>query len=71
MGLVVHGMQGFDFNKAYAALKVPDDYAIAAMFAAGHPAEADTLPETLRNREKPSDRKPVSQIICEGPFAFG
>lgn len=52
-------------------LNVPDDYAIAAMFAAGRPAEADTLPEGLRDREKPSDRKPVSQIICEGPFAFG
>jgi len=31
---------------------------------------ADTLPEKLREREQPSDRKPVSQIICEGSFAF-
>lgn len=71
MGLVVHGMQGFDFAKAHSDLKVPDDYAVAAMFAAGHPAPADTLPEPLRAREKPSDRKPIADIICEGPFAFG
>jgi nitroreductase len=70
MGLVVHGMQGFDFDKARTALAVPDDYAVAAMFAAGRPGDPDTLPEKLREREKPSDRKPVQQIICEGKFAF-
>jgi len=70
MGLVVHGMQGFDFDKARTALKVRDDYAVAAMFAAGRPGALDKLPEKLREREKPSDRKPVSQIICEGAFAF-
>jgi nitroreductase len=71
MGLVIHGMQGFDFNKARTALKVPDDYDVAAMFAAGNPADPDTLPEMLREREKPSGRKPISEITCEGPFAFG
>lgn len=71
MGLVVHGMQGFDFAKAGSLLNVPEDFAIAAMFAVGRPAEPGTLPEGLREREKPSDRKPISQIICEGQFAFG
>jgi nitroreductase len=70
MNLVVHGMQGFDFAKARTALKVPDDYDVAAMFAAGRPAPAETLPEPLREREKPSDRKPITQLICEGAFAF-
>ena len=71
MGLVVHGMQGFDFDKARAVLKVPDDYAVAAMFAAGRPGDPTDLPQHLREREKPSDRKPVEEIICEGAFAFG
>jgi nitroreductase len=70
MGLVVHGMMGFDFNKARKALNVPDDYDVAAMFAAGQPAEPETLPEMLREREKPSGRKPISEITCEGPFTF-
>jgi nitroreductase len=70
MKLVIHGMQGFDFNKSCTALKVPDDFAVAAMFAAGRPAEPDTLPQMLRDREKPSDRKAIAEIICEGPFAF-
>jgi nitroreductase len=70
MGLVVHGMQGFDFAKARTSLNVPGDYDVAAMFAAGRPAAAETLPEPLREREKPSDRKPVTELICEGAFAF-
>ena len=70
MDLVVHGMQGFDFDKARTDLKVPDDFAVAAMFAAGKPAPVDVLPEKLREREKPTGRKPVSEIICEGAFAF-
>src|SRR5678815_5098269 len=35
MGLVAHGMAGFDFEKARAALQVPEKYAVAAMFALG------------------------------------
>ena len=70
MGLVVHGMAGFDFDKARTSLKVPDDYAIAAMFAAGKPAPTDVLPEGVREKEMPSDRKPVAELICEGKFAF-
>ncbi len=68
MDLVVHGMQGFDFDKARTVLNVPDDYAVAAMFAAGRPADVSVLPEKLREREKPSDRMPIDQIICEGAF---
>lgn len=66
MGLVVHGMQGFDFEKARTTLAVPDDYAVAAMFAVGRPGDPDELPESLRQREMPSDRKPLSELIREG-----
>ena len=71
MGLVVHGMQGFDFDRARTELAVPDDYRINAMFAVGRPGDPSTLPEPLRARETPSGRKPVTDIICEGPFTFG
>lgn len=71
MGLVVHGMAGFDNEKARTSLKVPDDYAVVAMFAAGKPAPIDVLREGVREKEMPSDRKPVTEIIREGAFAFG
>jgi hypothetical protein len=40
------------------------------MFAAGRPGDLSVLPEATRDREKPSDRKPVDEIICEGAFSF-
>jgi nitroreductase len=71
MGLVVHGMQGFDYDKARTALAVPDDYAVVAMFAAGRPGEISVLPEKVREGENPSGRKPIDEFMCEGKFAFG
>jgi len=68
MGLVVHGMAGFDFEKARSTLGVPDDYAVCAMFAAGRPGDPEELDPQLREREKPSPRKPVREIIREGKF---
>lgn len=70
MNLVVHGMQGFDFNRARTVLAVPEDYAVVAMFAVGRPGDPAELPEKFRAMEIPSGRKPVAKIICEGPFAF-
>lgn len=69
MDLVVHGMAGFDFDRAKTNLKVPDDYAVAAMFAVGKPGDPDKLPEKLRAQEIPSARRPTVQSIREGPFA--
>ena len=70
MGLVVHGMQGFDYAKAAQSLGVPEDYKVEAMFAVGRPGDPDKLPEQLRKVEVPSGRKPVAEIICEGRFKF-
>lgn len=70
MGLVVHGMMGFDRDRARTTLGVPDDYDVEAMVAVGHPGDPDELPEPLRAREVPSGRKPVAEIAREGPFAF-
>lgn len=70
MGLVVHGMMGFDYDLARRQLAVPDDYSVEAMFAVGRPGDPAALPQSLRERENPSGRKPVSEIVREGPFAF-
>lgn len=70
MGLVVHGMAGFDREKARAELNVPDDYDVEAMIAVGHPGDPELLPPDVRGREIPSGRKPVGEIAREGLFAF-
>jgi nitroreductase len=71
MGLVSHGMAGFDFDKARRNLRVPDDFAVAAMFAIGRPGDPKQLPAELREREQITQRRPVRESICEGPFVFG
>lgn len=69
-GLVVHGMQGFDFERARTTLNIPAEFAVEAMAAIGRPADPETLPEKLREKETPSDRRKLDQTICEGPFCF-
>jgi nitroreductase len=70
MGLVVHGMAGFNRNKTRTLLDVPDEYEVEAMVAVGKPGNSEDLPEELRQRERPSGRHPVSKLICEGKFDF-
>jgi nitroreductase len=70
MGLVSHGMAGFDYDKARTALNVPEEYAVAAMFALGRPGDPADLPGPMREMEVPSGRRPVRESICEGAFAF-
>ncbi len=68
MGLVVHGMQGFDYDKARTLLRLPSNYAVEAMAAVGHPGNAADLPEGMREREVPSGRKPLAEIAFEGGY---
>jgi nitroreductase len=67
-GLVVHGMQGFDYDKAKNVLNIPDLFQVEAMIAVGMPGEKADLPDNLREREFPSPRKTLSEIVIEGKF---
>lgn len=67
-GLVAHGMQGFDYDRAKEVLGVPDSYQVEAMVAVGRPGERDDLPEKMRETEQPNSRKSVSEIAFEGGF---
>jgi nitroreductase len=69
-GLVVHGMQGFDYERARAALNIPEGFQVEAMCAIGKPADPATLSEDLRAKEAPSGRRKLEETICEGPFCF-
>ncbi len=69
-GWAAHAMGGFDRERAQAALEVPPDHRIEAFIAIGRRGDPATLPEWARAREKPSDRKPVSELVREGSFRF-
>ncbi len=68
LGLVVHGMQGFDYEKIKKDLGVPVSYEVEAMFAVGKPGNPEELPEEAKKKEFPSTRKPLEEIIMEGSF---
>jgi nitroreductase len=67
-GLVVHGMQGFDYERARKDLQIPDQFKVEAMAAVGKPGPKEVLPERLRARESPNDRRKLSESVFEGPF---
>ncbi len=67
-GLVAHGMEGFDYEKARVDLGVPDDYDVEAMVAIGKPGKKGDLNEELQKREEPSDRRALNEIVMEGGF---
>jgi nitroreductase len=67
-GLVVHGMQGFDYDRAAELLGIGDGFQVEAMAAIGRPGETAELPEELQEREIPSSRKEFSETVFEGKF---
>jgi nitroreductase len=67
-GLVVHGMAGFDYARAKTTLQVPDDMAVEAMAAVGHPGPKEDLPPQHLQRESPSTRRPVEELVHRGRY---
>jgi len=68
MGLVVHGMQGFNYDQAKTELGVSDDYQVEAMAAVGRAGNKYDLPSALEEREFPSGRKKLEDLVFEGGF---
>lgn len=67
-GLVAHGMEGFDYDLTRHHLQITDDFEIQAMIAIGKPGKKEDLPVDLQEREFPSDRRALSEIVMEGKF---
>jgi nitroreductase len=67
-GLVAHGMQGFDYEKARIDLEIPDNFDVMSMIAIGKKGSKENLPLELQNKEFPNNRKPLSEIVMEGTF---
>jgi nitroreductase len=68
MGLVVHGMEGFDYDQARKVLKIPEVYDVEAMCAIGKPGRIQDLSTELQQKEVISDRRPLTEIVFEGTF---
>ena len=67
--LALHPMAGFDWGRIHEALGVPEDeFDAEAMVAIGKRAPKERLPEELQEREAPSDRKPLADLVSHGQF---
>ncbi len=69
MGWVTHGMAGFSHDKLRAALDVPEGYVFNAVVAIGKLGDRDALPDALKAREVPSQRKTLSEIVSADRFS--
>lgn len=67
-GIVTHGMQGFDYEKARQNLNIPSNFDIMAMVAIGNRGPRENLPPDLQEKEFPNDRKKLNEVIIEGSF---
>lgn len=65
LGLVVHGMQGFDYNQAGFVVKAPVGYVVEMMFAVGKKGKKIDLPVEIQEKEFPSLRKPLTEVVFE------
>ena len=68
LGYQAHAMAGIEYALIPRALRVPDHYQVEIAVAIGRVADADVLPEILREREKPSERLPLAEIAFPGTF---
>lgn len=67
-GWSTHAMGGFDSAPANDVLALPPDHHIEVFVAVGRRGDPATLPEWARLREKPNNRRPLTDLVREGPF---
>ena len=68
--IVAHGMQGFDYDLIKKSLEIPDTFSVEAMFAIGKHGNKEDLSPSLQEKEVPSSRKPLEELISKGKFNF-
>lgn len=67
-GLVAHGMQGFDYEKAKEELDIPEGFEVEAMIAVGSEGDESQLDEDVQ--VQPNGRKDMDEIVTKGSFDF-
>ena len=61
-------MQGFDQERAPGVLGLPDGWRLEIAIAVGRRGDGTNLPDDLKAREKPSQRRALDEISSEGRF---
>lgn len=64
-----HAMGGFDAARAREVLAVPENAQLEVIVAVGRQGDPGSLPDWARARERPNERKPLSELVHEDTFA--
>lgn len=67
-GWHVHGMGGFDVERARTLLNVPEHHRVEAAYAVGRAIPPDRLDEEQRVKEAPNGRRPITDFVFAGRF---
>lgn len=68
LGYHAHAMAGLEYDIARRNLAVPGRFRIEIAVAIGRRGTPDSLPPALREREQPSQRRPLSETAFLGRF---
>ncbi|HEY5895819.1 MAG TPA: nitroreductase family protein [Chthoniobacterales bacterium] len=69
LGWGTRAIGGYDREKARIALRVPEDFALEAAVAIGRPGDKSLLSAEFQDREIPSGRQSLKELVIEGGFA--
>ncbi|MCY1352850.1 hypothetical protein D9M69_391740 [compost metagenome] len=69
-GWHAHGIGGFDRERARTELGIPEGYQVELAIAIGKRVDPASLTAEQREREVPTQRKPLDSLIAEGRFDF-
>jgi nitroreductase len=74
LGILAHGMAGFDAAKARELYGIPDSHEAVAAIGLGYPGDEHGAPEELRKRNQHKPRRTLEQFVFAGrwgqPFAL-
>jgi len=66
MGLVSHAMWGFHHEKVRETIGAELHMTARALVAIGYPGDSETLPENYREKEIPSSRSSIDELMFNG-----
>lgn len=68
LGYHTHAMAGLRRDRAHEVLGLPERFKVHVAFAIGRRGDAQQLSSDLQDQERPSGRKPLSEIAFHGQF---
>lgn len=70
LGWSTHAIGGFNRERSRELLQVPQDFHVEIAIAIGKRSAIESLPEEFHEREQPSQRLPLSELVAQGKFSF-